>query len=245
MELTVIIPTWNEAANVEPMARALDAALTPVAGDNWEVVFVDDDSPDGTANAVRALSERYSNVHVLHRKGVRSHASACFDGMRWSNATYVAVMDCDFQHEPVAVARMLELVRSKDVPLIIGTRPVGYRGIESEFPWHRRLGSKIFTMLARMGVPKGYQDPLSGFFMLKRELFVELQDKVSPKGFKPLTDMLATAGRFIPHEAVPYEFGKRRMGKSKLTMRWVWQLFALLVEKALLNAQRRMLAISR
>ncbi len=240
MELTVIIPTWKEAENVGPMTIALEEVLTPVAGEAWEVLFVDDDSPDGTADAVRELAKTHPHAKVLHRKGVRGHASACYDGMRQSQATYVAVMDCDFQHEPAAMARMLEAIKAKDLELVIGARPVGYEGIEANFPWHRRMGSKAFTLLARLGVPKGYQDPLSGLFMCKRSLFLEVEGQLSPQGFKPLTDILASAGRFIPHEEVPYAFGTRRMGESKLSWRWVLQLLVLLLEKAWQNGRRQL-----
>ncbi|MBN8919712.1 MAG: glycosyltransferase, partial [Rhizobiales bacterium] len=118
-ELTVVVPTYNERANVPLVAERVADILADVA---WEIIFVDDDSPDGTAAAVRALGERDARVRGIRRVGRRGLAGACIEGMLASNARFVAVMDADLQHDEALLAQMLEALRANRADVVIGSR---------------------------------------------------------------------------------------------------------------------------
>ncbi|MFC7551990.1 glycosyltransferase [Pseudoroseomonas wenyumeiae] len=119
--LTIVVPCFNEAENVIPMAERLEAALQGIA---WEVIFVDDDSPDGTAAIARRLAEQDERVRCIRRIGRRGLASACIEGMMASSAPYVAVIDGDLQHDETILPRMLEALRSGRAEVAIGSRHV-------------------------------------------------------------------------------------------------------------------------
>ena len=124
--LSVVIPTFNEAANVEPLIERLYKVLEGV---NWEVIFVDDDSPDATATVLRSLASRYPRVRCLRRVGRRGLSSACVEGMLASTATYLAVMDADLQHDETILPAMLSSLRDEPYDLVIGTRYIEGGGV--------------------------------------------------------------------------------------------------------------------
>src|SRR5947208_3804644 len=164
-ELAVIIPTLNERDNVPLIVDCLNRAL---AGICWEAIFVDDDSPDGTADAVRALARRQGNVRCVQRLGRRGLASACTEGILSSAAPFVAVMDGDLQHDETLLPRMLAALKSGPVEVVVGSR---YMGGGSIGEWSRRRVhiSKLATRLSRLICKSDIADPMSGFFMLRRE----------------------------------------------------------------------------
>src|SRR6187551_3871762 len=118
-ELSVIVPAYNECANVPIMVERLRVAL---AGVEWEAIFVDDNSPDGTAAAARAIGEHDRRVRCIRRIGRRGLAGACIEGMLTSQARYVAVMDADMQHDETLLVGMLDRLRKGDVDLVVATR---------------------------------------------------------------------------------------------------------------------------
>src|SRR5438132_970180 len=118
-ELTIVVPTFNERANVPPLIERLRTAL---AGVDWEVIFVDDDSPDGTAALAKAIGASDARVRCLRRIGRRGLAGACLEGMLASQASLVAVMDGDLQHDEALLEPMLARLRLRDVDLLVATR---------------------------------------------------------------------------------------------------------------------------
>ncbi|MBP6809091.1 MAG: glycosyltransferase, partial [Chromatiaceae bacterium] len=120
-ELAVIIPTFNEAGNVAEIARRLQACLQGIA---WEIIFVDDDSPDGTAARVQELARRDPRIRLLRRVGRRGLSSACIEGMLASTAPYLAVIDADLQHDETRLPLMLERIKAGELDLVVGSRYV-------------------------------------------------------------------------------------------------------------------------
>ena len=120
-DLAIVLPTFNERGNVGPLVERLEKAL---AGIHYEVIFVDDDSPDGTADAVRRVAERHDNVRVLHRIGRRGLSSACIEGILAASAPYVAVMDADLQHDESILPEMLRRMREENLDLVVGSRNI-------------------------------------------------------------------------------------------------------------------------
>lgn len=226
-ELTVVVGTLNEAANVRPLVERLDRALR---GIDWEVVFVDDDSPDGTAEVARELAASDPRVRVLQRIGRRGLSSACIEGMLASAAPCVAVMDADLQHDETLLPAMLARLRAEDLDLVIGSRYVE-GGSTGAFAEGRRRLSGAGTWLGRLVVPPGVRDPLSGFFMLRRAFLREIVHDLSGTGFKILLDLLGSARRPVRFAELPYRLGERLHGESKLDTLVSLEYLLLLAEK--------------
>jgi len=213
-ELTVVLPTFNERENIRPVAAALVSALD---GIEWEAVFVDDDSPDGTAREVGALAAGNPRIRVIHRIGRRGLAGACIEGMLSSSAPIVAVMDADLQHDEKKLADMLAMLRADPaLDLVIASRNVAGGSATAGFSRLRHFGSKAATEFARRALGITASDPLSGFFMLRRTRLNEVVTELQTEGFKLLADMLsASRGRWNVAE-VPYDFRRRLQAESKM-----------------------------
>lgn len=211
-ELSVIVPTFNERDNVTVLYRRLEATLANVA---WEVVFVDDNSPDGTWDVVRALAQRDNRVRCVRRIGRRGLSGACIEGILASSAPYVAVIDADLQHDETQLPKMLLLLASDQADLVVGSRYI--EGYKSEgFNKQRAGASALATELARKALRVEIADPMSGFFMVRRDRFEELAPKLSVHGFKILLDLVASANGSLRAVEIPYTFGERQHGESKL-----------------------------
>ncbi|MBR1172533.1 MULTISPECIES: glycosyltransferase family 2 protein [Bradyrhizobium] len=211
-ELSVIVPTFNERDNVTVLYRRLEATLANVA---WEVVFVDDNSPDGTWDVVRGLAQQDSRVRCIRRIGRRGLSGACIEGILASSAPFVAVIDADLQHDETQLPKMLLLLASDEADLVVGSRYI--EGYKSEgFNKQRAGASALATEVARKMLRVEIADPMSGFFMIRRDRFEELAPKLSVHGFKILLDVVATAHGGLRAVEIPYTFGARQHGESKL-----------------------------
>lgn len=211
-ELSVIVPTFNERDNVTVLYRRLEATLVNVA---WEVVFVDDNSPDGTSDVVRALAQQDSRVRCIRRIGRRGLSGACIEGILASSAPYAAVIDADLQHDETQLPKMLLLLASDHADLVVGSRYI--EGYKSEgFNKQRAGASALATEFARKMLRVEIADPMSGFFMVRRDRFEQLAPKLSVHGFKILLDLVASAQGNLRAVEVPYTFGARQHGESKL-----------------------------
>src|ERR1700742_3745319 len=166
-ELSIVLPTYKERGNVAELVRRLGAALSGIA---WEAIFVDDNSPDGTAQTAKAIAARDPRVRCLRRVGRRGLAGACIEGMLSSSAPYVAVMDADLQHDEKVLPLMLAKLESGAADLVAGTRYVE-GGSASSLSQARGMVSRLATRLTRQLVGTGLSDPMSGFFMLRRDRF--------------------------------------------------------------------------
>ena len=211
-ELSVIVPTFNERDNVTVLYRRLEATLVNVA---WEVVFVDDNSPDGTSDVVRALAQQDSRVRCIRRIGRRGLSGACIEGILASSAPYAAVIDADLQHDETQLPKMLLLLASEQADLVVGSRYI--EGYKSEgFNKQRAGASALATEVAKKMLRVEIADPMSGFFMVRRDRFEQLAPKLSVHGFKILLDLVASAHGNLRAVEIPYTFGDRQHGESKL-----------------------------
>ena len=229
-DLTVVVPCYNERPNVAPLVAALDATLIGIA---WEVVFVDDDSPDGTAAEARRLGRLDGRVRCIRRVGRRGLSSAVIEGALASSALFVAVMDGDLQHDETRLPVMLEALRSGQYDLAVASRHVAggdAAGLASRW---RHVLSDAGATLAQRFLPVKLSDPMSGFFMLPRALFEQLAPALTAQGFKILLDLVLSAEAPLRVIEVPAEFRKRLAGESKLDVLVLTQFAGLLVDKAL------------
>jgi dolichol-phosphate mannosyltransferase len=226
-DLSIIIPTFSERDNVPILVNLLRDALAECA---WEVIFVDDNSPDGTAAAVRAIGEQDDRVRCIQRIGRRGLAGACLEGMLASAASYLAVMDADLQHDETRLVPMLALMRAGNVDLVVASRYMAGGSAESFSPQRSRI-SRWSSALIRFLFASQLSDPLSGFFMLRRETAVELAPSLSSQGFKILLDIVATARGRLRVAEVPSVFRKRLHGRSKLDSRVALDFIGLTLAK--------------
>jgi len=212
LQLSVIIPTFNERDNVNTLFRRLEAAL---AGVSWEVIFVDDNSPDGTWDVVRAMAREDSRVRCIRRIGRRGLSGACIEGILASSAPYAAVIDADLQHDERQLPKMLALLQGAEADLVVGSRYIAGGSAES-FDKQRAGISALATEVAKRVLRVKIADPMSGFFMIRRDRFEQLAPQLSTQGFKILLDIVATARGDLRVKEIPYRFGSRLHGESKL-----------------------------
>jgi dolichol-phosphate mannosyltransferase len=231
-ELTVVVPTFNEAANVPILVERTAQAL---AGVGWEIIVVDDDSPDGTAAVAKAIGARDPRVRCIRRVGRRGLAGACIEGMLASNAPFVAVMDADLQHDETMLADMLAELRGAHCDLVIGSRYLADSGTVA-LSTRRLASSRLAGRLTRVLLGVDVTDPMSGFFMLRRPLLEKLAGRLSTQGFKILADLLSCARGELRVRELPYGFRARLHGTSKLDSQVALDFFGLLVSKASRNA---------
>jgi dolichol-phosphate mannosyltransferase len=225
--LGIIVPVLNEAENLAPFLKELESCL---AGESWEVIFVDDESSDNTREVVGALARKRGNVRLLERIGRHGLASACIEGMCSSLAPYLVVMDADLQHDPGILTEMLSALREGPHNLAIGSRYVG-GGSVGEWSKRRHQYSQIATTVSKLVTHQEVTDPMSGFFMIKRELFDLAVHNLCGKGFKILLDILAAARDKVSLVELPYTFRQRFAGASKLRVSIILEFAILLLDK--------------
>ena len=227
----MVVPTFNERANVPLVVERVAIAL---AGQAWEVIFVDDDSPDGTAAAAKELGRNDPRVRCIRRVGRRGLAGACIEGMLASTARYVAVMDADLQHDDALLPEMLKALRGGQYDLVIGSRYLSESGTEG-LSRKRLASSQLAGALARRTLGFEITDPMSGFFMLSRDVIERTAPKLSTQGFKILADILTSARGEIRVHELPYHFRARLHGTSKLDSQVALDFLGLLISKATAN----------
>ena len=229
-ELTIIVPTRNEHDNIRPVYDALCHTLEDI---DWESIFVDDDSQDGTSEALCRLARLDRRVRCIQRIGRRGLASACVEGILASSAPYVAVMDADLQHDEKLLLHMLDTLKTEPiVDVVVGSRYVEH-GSVSIWSRHRAWLSSFATRIARSILLVPIADPMSGFFMVRREAFEGSVRRLSSVGFKILLDILASSSRPLQVKEIPFHFRERHAGKSKFDALIGWEYLMLLADKSI------------
>jgi dolichol-phosphate mannosyltransferase len=225
-ELCIVVPVLNERDNVAPLVAAVRETMGDIA---WEIMFVDDNSRDGTREAIRAVATDEPRVKMIHRVGRRGLASAFIEGALASFAPNIAAMDGDMQHDESRLPVMLQSLRD-GADLVIGSRYVPGGGI-GEWDKTRAGMSDIATKLGQKVLKTHVADPMSGFFMLKREVFDRAMPNLSAIGFKILLDIIASLPTPPKIVEVPFQFRTRVAGESKLDMGVMRDYALLLVDK--------------
>jgi dolichol-phosphate mannosyltransferase len=205
--LSIVIPTYNERGNIPIVVDRLRASL---AGITWELIVVDDDSPDGTASLVKEIGATDSRVRCILRLGRRGLSGACLEGMLASQAEFVAVMDGDLQHDETLLRSMLDLLRRDEANLVVATRyaeGAAAHGLSSRRAW----SSRIATGFALRAFDLRLSDPMSGFFMMRRAIVDRVAEQLSTQGFKILLDIAITAHE-LPN--CPIRFGRAITAKA-------------------------------
>jgi len=227
-ELSVVVPTFKERDNVPLLVEKLARTLEGV---DWEVIFVDDNSPDATAAVARELGEADSRVRCIRRIGRRGLAGACIEGMLASQARLVAVMDADLQHDETLLVGMLAKLRSDQFDIAVASRFADGGSAAGLSSGSREQASRVSNEMARRLLGVTLSDPMSGFFMIRRDRFEALAPQLSSQGFKILLDIVATARGTLRIAELPFVFAERQHGESKLDTRVALDFAALVLAK--------------
>ena len=232
--LSIIVPTFNERENIGLLYEKLAGVFGAIP---FEMIVVDDNSPDGTATAVKALARRHPNIRCLQRIGRRGLASACIEGISASAAPFFAVMDADHQHDETILPQMLAKAEAGD-DIVVATRYAEGGSAGAGFSATRAAGSQLATRLSSRLTGADLSDPMSGFFLMRREVFEEVAPSLSDDGFKILLDIIVSSMRYrkangqaLKIGEVPYQFRERHAGASKMSPLIVIQFLGLLLSK--------------
>ena len=229
LHLSVVIPTKNEVGNVEPLLERLGVSL---AGIEWEAIFVDDNSTDGTPEILTGIAQTDRRVRLIRRIGRRGLSSAVVEGALASTTPIVAVIDADLQHDEKILPELYRAIADGDHELAIGTRYAA-NGSTGEWAEDRLKISRFATALASPIMKTRLSDPMSGFFAVRRDVLLEAAPKLSTVGYKILLDLVASHPRRLKVAEVGYTFGARVAGDSKLDEMVALEYLELLLDKAI------------
>jgi len=227
-QLSIVVPTFNEVGNVTELRDRIAAALPGV---DWELIYVDDDSPDGTAERLAELAQQDRRVRCMLRIGRRGLSSACIEGLLAASSPLVAVIDADLQHDETLLPRMLEPLREPQLDVVVGSRYVDDGSI-GEWDRSRALLSRLATRLAHSVLKADLRDPMSGFFMMRRDAVLRsVRAGTSGVGFKILLDLFASAPEPLRVREIAYTFRARHSGQSKLDSNVAWEYLLMLLDR--------------
>jgi len=229
-ELTVVIPTYNERENIRELLSCLSVVLHDI---DHEILFVDDDSPDGTAGLIKEIAVNNQHIKCLKRVGRRGRTSACIEGMQASAAPYISVMDADLQHDESILPEMLAKLKKDKLDIVIGSRYVDC-GSTGNLPLYRVLISKTAIALANFVLKQPICDPTSGFFIIQKSFFETALPRLSGKGmhgFELLLDILSSTNDIVRYVEFPYSMRARKKGQSKLSLQVILEFISLLTYK--------------
>ncbi len=226
--LAIVIPTLNERANIPLLVQRLADVLVDV---RWEVIFVDDDSIDGTMEAIRILSRSDFRIRGIRRISRRGLSGAALEGILSTSAEFVAVMDADLQHDETQLVRMLPYLIRGEADVVVASRYLKSGNASLGLSKGRQLASGLAIQVAQFAFKIPLSDPMSGFFMLRRDIVEEMARELSPQGFKILVDILTSTRRPLRVGEIPIVFGPRLHGESKLDFRAALDYAGLVVAK--------------
>lgn len=227
IELAVVIPTFNERENIPLLIASLENVLGETT---WEIIFVDDNSPDGTAELLRGIATQDRRIRVLERVGRHGLSSACIEGMLATPAAYIAVMDADLQHDESVLPAMLARLKSERLDVVVASRNAVGGSMGNFVPqrvWLSKLGNRISRIVCRCDV----SDPMSGFFIVDRHFFKLVVHQLTGSGFKILVDLIASSPRPVRIAEVGYRFRDRQCGESKLDVNVGLEYLFLVLDK--------------
>jgi dolichol-phosphate mannosyltransferase len=226
-EISIVIPVYNELGNVAHLVKQLDKAL---AGRQWEALFVDDDSPDGTADEVRRICLDDPRIRLILRIEDAGLAKACIQGMLSAKADLLCIMDGDGQHDPVYIPELMAALDQSHADLASAARVNNDAMDPATLGATRQRLSGIGNALVRKVTGRQTRDTLTGFFLIRREAFLSVARRLSNSGFKLLFDILAS-NHALRHVEIPFNFKERHAGDSKLDAHVLWQFLSLAIEK--------------
>lgn len=211
--VSIVVPTYNEAKNVEQLASEIEDSIGDIY--DYEIIFVDDNSPDGTAKIVSSMAKSQQNIHLIVRSGKLGLASAVVEGFNSSNSEYLVMMDSDLSHDPRHLIDVIRGLKHNDI--VVGSRTVK-GGQTIGWPKRRVISSKFATLLAKVILGLKTGDLTSGFAGFRRDTYIEVLPRLRPRGFKLVLEILVKAAPHTRVKEVPITFTDRVSGQSKFSM---------------------------
>ena len=208
-KISIITPTYDEAKNIKKLASRINKSLS---NKNYELIIIDDNSPDGTGEIAEELSKKYP-VRVIHRKRRLGLSSAVIEGFKAAEGYLICVIDADLSHPPEIIPKLTERLKTQTADIVIASRLIEGGGTEN-WPKKRKITSFIATALARPLT--NVNDLMSGFFLIKKEVIKNV--KLIPRGYKILLEILVK-GRYKKIVEYPFIFKDRTAGSSKLNFK--------------------------
>ncbi len=233
--VSIIVPTYREAGNLETLIGRIADALTDCC-EYYEVVIVDDDSQDGTESLIGSMIDNGLPVRLVVRRDDRGLSSAVIRGFNEAVGETLVCMDADLSHPPEMIPALLNALDKPQVEFVIGSRYVKGAGTDEDWGLFRRLNSSAATLLARPFTRA--RDPMSGFFAIRRERYLNC-DRLNPLGYKIGLELIVKCNCRSVAE-VPIHFAQRRCGSSKLTLKQQWLYLHHIVRLARYKLKRRM-----
>ncbi len=231
---SLVIPTYNERENIELLIAQISKIL---ADFNYEILIVDDNSPDGTWQIVQKLQKTYPVVRLIRRQNMRGLSSAVIEGFQQARGDVLGVMDADHSHDVRLLRKMVELIQQEKADCVIGSRRISGGGAD-QWPFYRKWLSNLATFSAHICTEIQVKDPMSGYFCIHQKLYEEAKAQVRPKGYKILLELLVKSSPQKVME-LPYVFVNRRQGYSKLSLQVVRDYLEQLLQLALFRLQKR------
>jgi dolichol-phosphate mannosyltransferase len=232
--VSIVIPTYNEAPVIRETISRIKNILNKY-NYSYEIIVVDDNSPDGTWKIVEEISNNDSSVRLLRRIGKRGLSSAVVDGAEIARGEYIVVMDADLQHPPEIIPALIREALRRNSDVVVASRYTRGGGVEG---WSalRLLMSRGANLLARLLVPgaRRTSDPMSGFFLIKKNIILSIKNELNLRGFKILFEILSKAGDLKVSE-VPYVFRPRAAGKSKLGLLTIVDFIRQIIDNSLIT----------
>ena len=223
-QISIVIPTYNERNNIALLCNKIATSLDGKY--EYELIFVDDNSPDGTYEEINNVMKKNSMIHLIKREGKLGLGSAVRDGFNKASGDYCIMMDADLSHDPIYLPDMIKALDSNDV--VIGSRHVKGGGVKN-WPFYRKFISSIASYIARLILTVPVKDITSGFAGFRKEILEDILTKLTPKGFKILVEIIVNL-KHAKIKEIPIIFVDRQYGKSKLSIKEII-LFLLLCFK--------------
>ena len=209
-KVSIVVPTYNERENVRPLCQGIGAALDNLW--DYEIIIVDDNSPDGTQDVVRELAVENARIKLLARPGKQGLGTAVKEGFSLATGDYWVMMDADLSHRPSELPRILEGLKKFDI--VVGSRYVAGGAVEN-WPIWRQWASRIASMFGRVIVGLDVRDLTSGLAAFRKATLEPILPRLNPKGFKLLLEILANNSGSSNVKEIPITFVDREKGKSK------------------------------
>ena len=225
--ISIVIPILNEKKNITKLCEELKKKLTNI---KYEVIFVDDKSTDGSLNVLKKMKSKDKRFNYLIHKGKKDLTQSCFQGIRKSKNSLIVIMDGDLQHQPKDIKKLLKIFQLKKAHIVIGSREL-FTSKKHNLSFMRLSASRILIFIVNLLLGNKTSDPMSGFFIFKKNIFIKNKNKLFNKGYKILMDLIYLDEKYQKIYDVKINFANRKKGESKMNMKILLSLIYMILYK--------------